>query len=81
MNIIIGQAATGDKFYIREKLINKLWKRIKVGNNILVAAPRRLGKTSIMLYCQENPQENHEVIYIITESVNNQNEFYRKLVK
>ncbi len=81
MNIIIGQAATGDKFYIRKKLINKLWRRILTGNNILVAAPRRLGKTSIMLYCQENPQEHHEVIYIITESVNNQNEFYRKLVK
>lgn len=81
MNIIIGQAATGDKFYIRKKLIEKLWKTIESGNNILVAAPRRLGKTSIMLYCQESPIKNYEVIYIITESVNNQNEFYRKLVK
>jgi hypothetical protein len=81
MNIIIGQAATGDKFYIREKLIKKLWKKIVEGNNILVAAPRRLGKTSIMLYCEENPIETYDVVYLITESVNSQKEFYRKLVK
>ncbi|MBI9066368.1 MAG: ATP-binding protein [Salinivirgaceae bacterium] len=81
MNTIIGQAATGDKFYIRKKLIERLWRKIEAENNILLSAPRRIGKTSIMLYCLNNPKENYDIIYLITESVNNQNEFYRKLVK
>jgi len=81
MNIIIGQAATGDKFYIRKRLIENLWKKIGTGNNILITAPRRIGKTSIMLYCKDNPNENYKVIYLITESVNSKNEFFRKLVK
>lgn len=81
MNITIGQVATGDKFYIRKKLIKRLWKKIESGSNILMSAPRRIGKTSIMQYCKDKPQENFTVIYVITESVNNQNEFYKKLVK
>ncbi len=81
MNTIIGPPATGDKFYVRKRLIEKLWKKIESGHHILMSAPRRIGKTSIMMYCLENPKAKYDVIYLITESVNNQNEFYRKLVK
>ncbi|NOQ26627.1 MAG: ATP-binding protein [Bacteroidales bacterium] len=80
MNIVIGQVATGDKFYKRNKLIERLWKRINSGNNILMSAPRRIGKTSVMNYCLENQPENYGLIYLMPESVNNMNEFYRKLV-
>ena len=67
MNITVGPPATGEKFYKREKLITKLWKKINYGGSLLMAAPRRLGKTSIMQYIQEHPQEGYEVMYIITE--------------
>ena len=42
---IIGQAATGSNFYPRPEITSLFWDKIKVGNNILIAAPRRVGKT------------------------------------
>lgn len=80
MKTIIGQAATGEFFYKREKLTDKLWENIIKGNNILISAPRRIGKTSLMLDLIENSKKGYKVIYVITESVNNKNEFFRKLV-
>ncbi|MCF7859555.1 MAG: ATP-binding protein [Candidatus Cloacimonetes bacterium] len=79
INTIVGQAATGDNFYNRPKLINDIWRIIKSGSNLLLVAPRRVGKTSILYYLQDNPEENFNPLYLITESVNDENEFFRKL--
>jgi len=80
MKTIIGQAATDHFFYKRDKLILNLWEKLKKGQNVLISAPRRIGKTSVMLYMKQNPIKGYQVIYLIIESVNNKNEFFRKLV-
>lgn len=41
---IVGPPARGDDFYDREELVDLLWDRLEAGN-ILLAAPRRFGKT------------------------------------
>jgi len=79
INTIVGQAATGENFYKRPKLINEIWRVIESGSNILLVAPRRVGKTSILYYLQDTPQEKFRPLYIITESVNDENEFFKKL--
>jgi len=81
IHTVIGQAATGDDFYPREEVIEKLWDKIESGHHILITAPRRVGKTSILKFIQDNPKADFEPIYIITESVNNGNEFFRKVFK
>lgn len=81
MKLIIGQAATSEFYYNRKPLVHKFWSKVKNGNNILMSAPRRIGKTSLMRHFEDNPEESYHVIYIITESVNNENEFYRKIFK
>ncbi len=78
---IIGQAATGENFFPRPEITKLFWDRIKSGNNILIAAPRRVGKTSLMKHFRDCPNENYELIYTITQSVNNGNEFFKKLFK
>jgi predicted AAA+ superfamily ATPase len=45
---IIGKEATGKYYYRREDIENDIWKEIQKGNNILIASPRRVGKTSVM---------------------------------
>lgn len=80
MNIIIGPPARGDKFYNREKITKRLWRAIDSGTNIQMSAPRRIGKTSLMFHCLDNPKENYEVVYLITESINNKNDFFKRLV-
>ncbi len=79
INTIVGQAATGENFYERPKLLNDIWRIIESGSNILLVAPRRVGKTSILFYLSDNPKRGFRPLYLITESVNDENEFFRKL--
>jgi hypothetical protein len=46
-----------------------------------LVAPRRVGKTSILFHLYDNPKENYKVLYFISESVNDENEFYKKLLQ
>lgn len=80
MKIVAGIPVRGKNFFPRKNLIDKTWTLIETGNHILIAAPRRVGKTSLMFYMQDNLRINYMVIYIITQSVNNENEFFRILV-
>src|SRR3972149_10696689 len=79
MNTIVGQAATGDKFYKRPGLIKAFWSKIYSGNNILISAPRRVGKTSFMLYLKDQKPDGYQFIFLLPESVNNKNEYYQKI--
>lgn len=76
----VGQVARGDKFFKRDSEIDKIINQIEKDSNILISAPRRVGKTSLMRYIQDNSQENYKIIYLDTESVNNENEFFKKLL-
>ena len=75
-----GNPVRGSDYFYREKLIKDAWNIIEKGNNILLAEPRRVGKTSLMYYMKDNPKVNYLFLYLITESVNNENEFFRRLV-
>jgi hypothetical protein len=44
-----------------------------------MVAPRRVGKSSILFHLLDNPKEQLLISYYISESVNNENEFYKKL--
>jgi len=80
MRIQTGSPVSGDDFYKRNYLIDKAWDLIESGNHILIAAPRRVGKTSLMYYLKNNPKENFTFLYLDTESINNENEFFRRIV-
>ncbi|HZL08882.1 MAG TPA: hypothetical protein VFC65_02705 [Prolixibacteraceae bacterium] len=79
--VIIGQAVRGSDFYLRPKIIDDLVLHLEKGDHILLSAPRRIGKTSIMFYLLDNPKPNYLIKYLITQSVNNENEFYKRIYK
>jgi len=79
INTTIGHPARGDKYLERPQLTDKLCEKIRSGSSILLAAPRRVGKSSILFYLMDNPQKNFKPTFIDTESVNNENEFFKKL--
>ncbi len=58
MKNCVGQAVRGDNFWNRENELEDIWEKISTGSNILLSAPRRVGKTSIMFHLQDNPKEN-----------------------
>ena len=67
MRNIIGQAVLGDDLYGREYELDRLWEHLEQGEHILMLAPRRVGKTSLMLELHRAPRENWEVIYVDVE--------------
>lgn len=79
LNTTIGNPARGDEYFARPALTGKLWQKVRTGSGILVAAPRRVGKSSILFHFYDNPPENFRLIYLDTESVNNENEFFKRL--
>ncbi|MBA4369255.1 MAG: hypothetical protein C0403_16635 [Desulfobacterium sp.] len=80
MKIQAGPPVRGENFLYRENIIHKAWELIESGNHILIAAPRRAGKTSVMYYLQDNPKDGFDFLFLDTESINNENEFFRRIV-
>lgn len=81
MKITTGQAVRGENFFERPILINKLWRKIESYSSIIISAPRRVGKTSLMRYIEDNPNDKYYVIYVITESIYSENKYYEEIVK
>ncbi len=73
----LGNPARGEAFYDREKEIDKIYRVLRSGASIYLSAPRRVGKTSILKFLEEKPREGYCFIYIITESVDEKNEFFK----
>ena len=67
MRNIIGQAVLGDDLYGRDYELDRLWEHLKQGEHILMLAPRRVGKTSLMLELRRAPRANWDVIYVDVE--------------
>lgn len=75
-----GQAVKGENFFKRDKEIKEIWKKLNRESNILISAPRRVGKTSIMYYLEDNPQDEFIPIFLIVQSINDENEFYKRVL-
>lgn len=73
----LGNPARGDAFFDRGKEIKKIYRVLDAGTSIYLSAPRRVGKTSILKYLEEHPENGYYFIYIITESVDDINEFFK----
>ena len=81
MKNIIGQPARGDNFYPRKREVNKIIDSLSNCNNIQITAPRRVGKTSILWFLFDNDYANRRYVYVDTESIANEQEFFKKLLQ
>ena len=48
MRNVTGPPVMGDDLYGRQQDIDRLWSRLEGGEHLLMLAPRRVGKTSLM---------------------------------
>lgn len=79
MRNIVGQTPRGQDFFKRTAIINKIYRRLEAGNHIFLSAPRRAGKTSIMRFLEDNPRQDFAFIYINTEDIDDNEDFFRLL--
>ncbi len=78
-NTVVGAVAEGDSYLGRPQLARKFWKHVAAGEHLLIAAPRRVGKTSFMREVENSPEPGFHPIYLIVESVGEEKDLFRKL--
>lgn len=74
-----GSAEGKDKFFKREKVIQRILEKIDDGDHLIIAAPRRIGKTSILKYIRDNPPQGYIVKYLIVQSLDSIESFNKHL--
>ena len=78
---IMGSVATGAYYYPRTAIVNEIWQELSKGSYILIAAPRRVGKTSIMRDLERNPRAGYIVKFESIQAVQSEAEFYETLYR
>lgn len=78
-SFIIGNIAKGEDFWDREDEIKEIWGLLEK-NNILLKAPRRFGKTSIMNHLFQHPNPSFKVFLQDTEKLTEPEEFITSIV-
>jgi uncharacterized protein len=78
-NTITGDAATNKRYLRRPQINEYFWREVHKGNHILFVAPRRVGKSSIMVDLADNPVGGYICIYQNIEGVKSRSEFFKRL--
>lgn len=78
---MVGQIPRGDNFFQREPLLKKLYQRLDNHAHLYMAAPRRMGKTAIMRYLEDNPMKDYCPVYVITESIDSSELFFKVILE
>ena len=68
MRNVTGAPVTGDDLFGRRVEIDQLWTRLERDEHLLMLAPRRVGKTSLMLELERDPRVGWDVVYIDVEA-------------
>jgi hypothetical protein len=78
-SFVIGNIAKGDDLWDREVTTESIWNVLEKGN-VLLKAPRRFGKSSIMYRLYEKPEGGFLVIFQDTEGINDPADFITTLL-
>jgi uncharacterized protein len=81
MKLSIGKTATGEDFFLRNDIVAEIYEALNEGNHLLLSAPRRVGKTSIIHYIKDNPTDEYYCVYVDTEDVTDSKTFFKVLLK
>lgn len=75
---VIGNIAKGKDLWDRQVEIRNIWKTLEK-SSILLKAPRRFGKTSIMYHLYENPKSGFKTFFLDTEGMGEPQDFLSAL--
>ncbi len=76
---IIGPVARGEFYYARTDIVDEIWDELEKGNFILLAAPRRVGKTSVLCDLEKNPRESYRAKFHSIQAIQTGEEFYKTI--
>jgi len=76
--IIIGNTATGEYYFQRPFIEDSIWEEIEKGNHVLIAAPRRVGKSSVMQAMMDRQPNNTRCIFKNIQGIKSEAEYYQR---
>lgn len=68
MRNITGAPVVDTDLYGRGYELDRLWEALERGEHVLMLAPRRVGKTSLMLELRRAPRDGWDVVYVDVEA-------------
>ncbi|NOX48127.1 MAG: ATP-binding protein, partial [Chlorobi bacterium] len=71
MKVVLGHPARKKQFFKRKKIREDLIEKINNGSNLLISAPRRFGKSSILLDLIDEPIDSFYAVFIDSEHIDN----------
>src|SRR5208282_619490 len=77
---LVGQIPDPEELYGREEFIEHLWRLID-GNNVLLLAPRRFGKSGVMRHVLLRPRTNFLPLFFELEDVDSPEEFVWRVTR
>ncbi len=81
MKYNVGSPVSGDDFYDRKREMAQIWRYLD-SDNLLLLAPRRVGKTSLMKRLVEDaPKHSFQAIYITVEGAIDEADFVQRLCR
>jgi len=76
----VGSPVRGKDFFGRERFVELLWQKILYGN-ILLAAPRRFGKTSVLYRLIDEPLYESKVVHADLEAISEPADLIVRLIE
>lgn len=81
MKVVLGHPARKSQFYKRKKIREDLIEKINIGSNLLISAPRRFGKSSVLLDLIDDPVDDFYAVFIDSEDIDDGEVFFKELLK
>jgi uncharacterized protein len=76
---VVGQTPRGKDFFPRPPIIERIYRRLESGSHLFLSAPRRVGKTSIMRFLEDEPRKGFLFLYVTVEDVADPEQYFRVL--
>ncbi|MBX9782529.1 MAG: hypothetical protein K2X48_04460 [Chitinophagaceae bacterium] len=80
MKTITGSPARKEQFFKRPLIRAKILKAVASNENLLISAPRRVGKSSILLDLVDAPDENYYAVFSDTEAITSSEDFFKVIL-
>lgn len=79
MRNVVGDPVMGEDFFGRQMELELLWRKVE-RQSLVLAAPRRVGKTSLMYRMRDAPRQGWRVVHFNAESCSTANHFVAELL-
>ena len=75
--ILAGGVPEPEELFGRDHTIHYIWEQLR-GNNVLLVAPRRFGKTGVMNHLLKRPRSGYIAVYLEVEDIHDPEAFFSR---